>query len=273
MPPVRVFTRTVLLLTLPLLLLPHLPAAAGPATSRPAAAAGGGVVTYQTTQRTLPSGRTYLLHAPTGPVDPQPLVIALHGALHTPEQMQTNTGLTPFSEGKFTLAYGAGINGSWNAGTPEPQPQSCCGAASAGNVDDVSYIRDVITHAKSVTPVDPDRVYLTGWSAGGMMAFKAGCQLADQVAAIVVVSGSLLVPCPAGIDTLHIHGAGDTTVPQSGTGYEGTVFLSVWTEPLRMSRGALWSLLAWNCTTGCHAWPGWVNAHLWAFLAPLTLQT
>jgi len=76
---------------------------------------------------------------------------------------------------------------------------------------DITHIRSFIGQVVRRVCADPARVYLTGFSNGGGFAFRAGCELADQVAAIAPVSGSYPThdPCPAGskpMPTLEIHG-------------------------------------------------------------------
>lgn len=220
---------------------------------------------WQTTAHTVAGGRTFRLHAPTVAQAPEPLVVALHGYSQSSAVWEPTTGLTPFSEGRFALAYGEGVGASWNAGPDAPSPQACCGTARDQHVDDVAYVAAVIAAAEALTPVDPARVYLIGGSNGGMMALKAGCNL-PQVTAVVVVAGALLVPCPNGVDTLHIHGTSDTTVPLAGPGFQGTVFLPAVTEATRMPRGAVWAMLPFH---GGHTWPGWVPPQADAFWAHL----
>lgn len=237
------------------------------AATGPAAHATTVTGPWATTTHTLPDGRTFRLHAPTTPQEPEPLVVALHGLGQTSTAWEPTTGLTPYSEGKFALVYGesATADASWNAGVEAPSPQACCGTARDTHVDDVGYVAEVIDAVELLTPVDPDRVYLVGGSNGGMMALKAGCEL-PQVTAVGVVAGSLLVPCPAGVDTMHIHGISDTTVPWGGTGVQGTVFLPMWDEPTRMARGTVWTLRPFN---GGHTWPSWSAAQLWTFFQHL----
>ncbi len=153
------------------------------------------------------------------------------------------------------------MQATWNAGPDAPSPQACCGWARDNHVDDVAYIAQVIAAAEALTPVDPARVYLVGGSNGGMMAYKAGCAL-PEVAAVGSVAGSLLVDCPRGVDTIEVHGTADATVPQSGPGFEGTVFPPLVTIPMRMPRDVVWTLLAF---AGGHGWPGWAGPSIWSF--------
>jgi polyhydroxybutyrate depolymerase len=73
---------------------------------------------------------------------------------------------------------------TWNSG-------HCCGYALTNQVDDVGFISLLIDNLLSHYPIDPQRVYVTGISNGGMMAYRAGAELADKVAAIAPISGSI----------------------------------------------------------------------------------
>jgi polyhydroxybutyrate depolymerase len=84
---------------------------------------------------------------------------------------------------------------------------------------DVAHISAFIDTVVKRVCADPHRVYLTGFSNGGGFAYRAGCALADQVAAIAPVSGSYRShdPCNAGpMPTLELHGRDPwtSTVPR-----------------------------------------------------------
>lgn len=157
--------------------------------------------------------RSYLLHVPDGLLGPAPLVVALHGANQTAAQMRDYTRLTALSDAEgFVLAFGSGVDGSWNAG-------ECC----RPKANDVAYLDALVDHAtdpvRSRTVVDPDRVFFTGFSNGGMMALRYACERSDRVAAVAVVS-SVVVAEPCGpreqVAVLDLHGELDRVVPLAG---------------------------------------------------------
>jgi len=92
--------------------------------------------------------------------------------------------------------------------------------------DDIPFFRALIDREIAQDGVDPGRVFVTGMSRGGMMTHRAGCELADKVAAIAPVSGNMAtasgsaadVPChPARpISVLAIHGTADGVIPLAG---------------------------------------------------------
>lgn len=67
--------------------------------------------------------------------------------------------------------------------------------------------------------IDPRRIYVTGFSNGGMLAYRIACELGGSVAAIGVQSATLeYSPCQpaAPVSVLHIHGDADANVPLGG---------------------------------------------------------
>jgi poly(3-hydroxybutyrate) depolymerase len=57
-----------------------------------------------------------------------------------------------------------------------------CSPNAAIGVGDVHYFRVVVDALPKILPVDPDRIFLSGFSNGGMMTYRAACTLADEIA-------------------------------------------------------------------------------------------
>lgn len=150
-------------------------------------APASGTVQTGISSRTLTSGdlqRCYLLYVPTGYVPSQsyPVVFALHGFAGNGNGLRSISVWEPVAEReKFIVVYpdGSSFPLRWNIGP----------VANIPNVDDVQFIRDVITHLSSIASVDPERIYVSGFSNGGQMTHRIACQMADQVAAVGVVDG------------------------------------------------------------------------------------
>ena len=70
----------------------------------------------------------------------------------------------------------------------------CCGDPSTNHVDDVDFLLAVISNIASRTPVDLRRVYVTGMSNGGMMAYAMAAGGLHVIAAIASVSGQVELP-------------------------------------------------------------------------------
>jgi hypothetical protein len=69
---------------------------------------------------------------------------------------------------KVVVAYPDSVGGTWNAGG------DCCGRPARERIDDVGVIAAAIGDINMNVGVDPARVYATGISNSGMMAYCAG---------------------------------------------------------------------------------------------------
>lgn len=168
---------------------------------------------------------TYRLHIPADrDATPAPMVVSLHGGGSNAELHDVLTQL-PFKSDSagFVLltANGYAPNNDklfgWNAG-------ACCDPAAADNIDQVAVLRTMINDASAVISIDPKRVFATGYSNGGMMAYRLACQMSDRIAAVAVVAGEMMdknlalggertvFECnpPRPVPILHLHGLADT---------------------------------------------------------------
>ncbi|MEO3819771.1 PHB depolymerase family esterase [Plantactinospora sp. B24E8] len=189
---------------------PTRPAATASAPENPAVAPGSSVHRVTVHGRS----RTFRLYRPTrlSLSTPVPLVVMLHGALGSGRQAETTYGWNAVADRHgFVVAYPDGLNRSW-AVSPD-----CCGSPARDGVDDVAFIAETVATVSARLPVDPDRIYATGISNGGMLAYRLACDT-TTFAAIGVVAGTLLGPCPtpAPISLLHIHGTADGVIPYDG---------------------------------------------------------
>ena len=193
--------------------------------------------------------RTYYVLFPANRTGRLPLVLALHGYTQSVGGLETETRLNDeAAAGGFVLAYPAGINRSWNAG-------SCCADAQARNIDDVAFIKQIIDQLVNGGRVDPRRIFAIGISNGGMMAYRLACELSDRIAAIASVSGALQVDTcsPArAVSVLEMHGTEDSLVPIGGGSLPG-----LGTFPPTMS-----TMKRWVGIDGCTADPTVSNADI-----------
>jgi len=155
------------------------------------------------------------------------LVIVLHGSQGTGLEAETGTGFDAQAHRLGWIAvYPDGYSDGWDA-------YGCCHHAG---VDDVAFIVALIDRLEATDRVDPDRVYVTGISRGGMMSYRLGCELSSRIAAIAPVAGNMAtrdgsaqeVGCmPARpVSVLAIHGTLDPYVPYTG-GYSALGHLTV----------------------------------------------
>ena len=171
--------------------------------------------------------RQYFLVAPDSydPTTPLPILIGLHGINGSPASFRDQFLFGALASeykyvGIFPLGWGDEVNSNptWNSG-------SCCLSAMVANINDVEFIQAIIQEVKKNYFVDESRIWAVGFSAGGMMAYKLGCDLASVVTAIGVVSGTLMQdPCNpvAPISIIHLHGELDDAIPVLGGGKYST---------------------------------------------------
>jgi len=145
-----------------------------------------------------------------------PLVIYLHSYGWTAEMGMDYTMLNEVANAcDFMVAYPSGDN-HWNSGIADnasyPTPDN----------DDVGFINALIDTLGSDYSIDPNRIYATGYSNGGFMAYKLACQLSNRIAAIASVGGVLSSTTATNCNplrtmpVLHIHGVEDGWVPIEG---------------------------------------------------------
>jgi polyhydroxybutyrate depolymerase len=164
--------------------------------------------------------RTYFVHTPPGydGTEKLPLVIVLHGGGGNAENAEKMSGMSDKADAaNFLVLYPDGTGGvgehfhTWNSG-------NCCAYAMKNNVDDVAFLRALIEKLEYEYAVDQKRVFVTGMSNGGMMAYRVGCTMADKVAAIAPVAGAIDASCnpSAPVSVIAFHGTEDENVPYNG---------------------------------------------------------
>jgi len=165
--------------------------------------------------------RTYLLHLPPAYVSQTslPLVIVLHGGGGNAGGIVTTTGMSlKADEESFIAVYPNGTGRladhllTWNA-------CNCCGYAMDEDIDDVGFIKSLVTELQTKLSIDLKRVYVTGISNGAMMAYRLACELPEMVAAIAPVAGALnCEDCQPSepMSAIIFHGTADEHVPYDG---------------------------------------------------------
>lgn len=166
--------------------------------------------------------RSYIIHVPEDvrPGRPLPVLVMLHGAGGDGERARLASGFDDYADAdNFIVVYPNGTQAadipgefSWNAG-------ACCGEPRRTKVDDVSFISAVLDEVATQHEVDQSRIYLAGFSNGGMLSYRLSCELGERFAGIAVVGGALnlsVCEAPSPMSVLIIHGTADHTVPYDG---------------------------------------------------------
>ena len=151
---------------------------------------------------------------------PLPVVIVFHGGGGSADSVRRQSRMSVKGEAEgFIAVYPQGSGGiagklkTWNAGT-------CCGHAMQQRIDEIAFVAALLDALSATVTIDRARVYATGISNGGMMAYEVACALADRVAGIAVVAGEMTAldrcrptrPLPV----LVIHGSADRNLPIDG---------------------------------------------------------
>jgi pimeloyl-ACP methyl ester carboxylesterase len=144
------------------------------------------------------SYQPYTLYLPEtyDPAREYPLIVSLHGYTDNDWNTATNVAVRRPDDFIVVAPYGRGDVGYRTVGERD--------------------VLDVIDLVESIYSVDPDRVYLMGWSMGGLGTWRIGLLYPDLFAAIapfcgwggIVYLGNLI-----NTPTLIVHGDADPSVP------------------------------------------------------------
>jgi polyhydroxybutyrate depolymerase len=174
--------------------------------------------------------RSYRLHVPPAAAagTALPLVLNLHGATQNAALQEGQSGMDASSDRHgYLVAY---PDGTRIATKLDPDPVAvnaqygfnagaCCGLPVDTHVDDVSFLLRVIDDVAAHTPVDLRRVYVTGMSNGGMMAYAMAAQASTYIAAIASVAGQVeqtdIAPTQP-VATMEFHSVDDPIAKYDG---------------------------------------------------------
>lgn len=81
--------------------------------------------------------------------------------------------------------------------------------------DDIAFIDAMIEDAAKRWPIDRSRIFVSGYSWGGSMAWRYVCARGETVAAMLSISGTLYdqnEKCISPVPVRHVHGTSDTVM-------------------------------------------------------------
>ena len=160
------------------------------------------MVTNAQTRKTITSEgqkREYLQYAPSDLGSKRPLIISCHG-MNQSAQYQWNAlkdAKTLADKEKFVIVLPEGINSGWDISGDR----------------DINLIKDLIAQMKKDFDIDENRVYLSGFSMGGMLTYHAMNKIPNVIAAFAPISGypmwGFTYTGKRAIPVIHHHGTGD----------------------------------------------------------------
>jgi polyhydroxybutyrate depolymerase len=136
--------------------------------------------------------RTYLTYVPQGLTKGAPLVVAMHGSGGNGARMRMAAGYgfdRLADERGFAVVYPDGYEGYWNG-------CNIVGDYSANtlDIDDVGFLTRMSDKLTREIGVDPGRVFATGASRGGHMAFRLALEAPSRFRAVAAVAANLPAP-------------------------------------------------------------------------------
>jgi polyhydroxybutyrate depolymerase len=174
--------------------------------------------------------RDYRLHVPPQALSGRalPLVVNMAGATQNGQIQEILSDMDPNADvNGYLVAYPDGTRIS-TVLTPDPVAKQaqygwnagmCCGLPVTTHQNSVGFLEAVIANIAGRTPVDLRRVYMTGISNGGMMAYAMAAEASDHVAAIASVSGQVEIPTihpTRYVPTMEFHSLNDPIAKFSG---------------------------------------------------------
>lgn len=203
--------------------------------------------------------RMYRLHVPIkyNPQNSMPLLLALHGG-GGDMSYQANDKyyklISKSEEAGFIVAFPNGYShfksgkfATWNAG-------KCCGDARDKQVDDVGFIKELVSRVVSQLNVDKNKIFTTGMSNGAMMSYRLACEMSDTFKGIAAVAGTdNTINCSPKnpISILHIHAKNDDHVLFNGGSGKGVKDKTKITEYSSVPN----TVLKWVDFNGCNKTP------------------
>lgn len=149
------------------------------------------------------TNRSMLVYAPSGIEKNRPLIIQMHGMNQdAPYQKNAAKWESIADTARFIVVFPNGENKAWDISGDK----------------DLNFIKAIINEMYSKYGIDKNRVYVSGFSMGGMMSYHAANKMGDQIAAIAPVSGGGGVNSPKrAMPIMHTHGTSDDVVNYNST--------------------------------------------------------
>ncbi|WP_157230757.1 alpha/beta hydrolase family esterase [Kiloniella laminariae] len=179
------------------------------------------------------AGGAYLVAAPKNIPENKalPILFYYHGYGQSARNIINDKNLRDLASRKgVLLVVPDGLDQSWsNVGAPSEKR------------DEIAFTQEILRDVRSSWRVDDKRIWASGFSQGGSMAWDVACYMGEEFTAFFPVAGSFWRPhppsCQTAVNLRHIHGLADTVVPMKGRQigsrwYQGDVRegIGIWQE-------------------------------------------
>ncbi len=149
------------------------------------------------------NGRSIYVYAPANIEKNKPLLISCHGMNQDAAYQSNQARWEDIADtARFVVVYPNGINKGWDLGGDK----------------DINLVKDIIDEMSKRYQIDLSRVYLSGFSMGGMFTYYAMGKIADKIAAFAPVSGYMMGgpgKAQRPVPIIHHHGTSDDVVTYS----------------------------------------------------------
>ena len=166
---------------------------------------GGGGKSLNDYKKESVSGRDIHVYAPSNLAPKSPLLISCHGMDQDPNYQQSNTHWEAVADtAGFVVVYPRGGTGmsTWDISGDK----------------DTKWVVQIIEQMVKEYDIDQKRVYLSGFSMGGMFTYHAMSKIADKIAAFAPTSGTNVMGASKAmrpVPIIHPHGTSDDVLNYS----------------------------------------------------------
>ena len=164
---------------------------------------GGGGKSLNDYKKVSVSGREIHVYAPSNLKENSPLLISCHGMDQDPNYQQSNTHWEAVADtAGFVVVYprgGTGMN-TWDIQGDK----------------DTKWMTEIIAQMEKDYKINTKRVYLSGFSMGGMFTYHSMSKIADKIAAFAPTSGTNVMGASKAqrpVPIIHPHGTNDDVLP------------------------------------------------------------
>ncbi len=163
---------------------------------------GGGGKSINDYKKVSVSGRDVHVYAPSGLAPKSPLLLSFHGMDQDPNYQQQNTHWEAVADtAGFLVVYPRGGTGfsTWDISGDK----------------DTKWVTEIIAQMAKDYDIDTKRVYMSGFSMGGMFSYHSMGKIADKIAAFAPCSGYLMGGAGTAmrpVPIFHTHGTTDDVV-------------------------------------------------------------